>query len=343
MMKKHKTLCVISLGLMLTSCASRPAGNTVSPKKKKNVKTAQVIKTEPQELPKKPEIKHKGDYDFYTVNIADASKNNSTVSYGSIVSASPENYTISKTYFPSVGQNFRQRFLVIHYTALNDEKSISVLTQQSVSAHYLVNDLDDKDIYQLVDENKRAYHAGISYWKGFTQLNDNAVGIEIVNPGYTMINGSKVFSPYPDYQFKKVAALIKDIADRYMIPATNILGHSDIAPTRKQDPGPLFPWKRLYTEYNLGMWYDDAVKMSFISQNTPEIFDTQAATAPFIFKYQSMLKDFGYDINPSGTADTTTQKTIEAFQYHFRPEKYDGIMDIETYSILQALLQKYPK
>lgn len=292
---------------------------------------------------KKPEITHIGNYDFFPQNIADSSKNNNTTSYGSIVSAKPAGYKVTKDYFPSMGQNFRQRFLILHYTALDNEKSAMVLTQQSVSSHYLVNDTNDNEIYQLVDENKRAFHTGISYWRGFEQLNDNSIGIEIVNKGYTTVEGKKVFVDYPESQFRKVAALAKDIVTRYQMPPTNVLGHSDIAPTRKQDPGPTFPWKRLYNEYQIGMWYDDATKQYFISQMTPEEFEVQLSSAPFIFNYQTMLKNFGYKIELSGANDTTTQKVVEAFQYHFRPEKCDGIMDIETYAILRALLQKYPK
>ena len=86
-----------------------------------------------------------------------------------------------KDYFPAVAQNFRQKYIILHYTALNDEKSVSVLTQQSVSSHYLVNNLGDKDIYQLVDENKRSYHAGISAWRNDKMLNDTSIGIETVS------------------------------------------------------------------------------------------------------------------------------------------------------------------
>src|SRR5690606_35770221 len=138
---------------------------------------------------------------------------------------------------------FRQRYLILHYTALDEEKSVRVLTQQAVSSHYLVNNLGDREIYQLVDENKRAYHAGISAWRNDKSMNDTSIGIEIVNDGYKMDSlNQRQFFPYSEAQFKKIAALTKDIVDRYQIPPTNVLGHSDIAPVRKQDPGPLFPW-----------------------------------------------------------------------------------------------------
>ena len=336
---KRNLLYFTSLGLILTSCA--PQKNI----KKTTIPVVNVVKKLPIEAPTpaKPEVSHLSGYDFFTRNIADASKNDNTISYGSIVGAKPFGYEVTKNYFPAVAQNFRQRFLILHYTALNNEKSINVLTTQSVSSHYLVNDVDDKEIYQLVDENKRSYHAGISHWRGFEQLNDTSIGIEIVNAGYTTTAGQKVFVEFPEWQIKKIAALIKDISTRYAIPAQYILAHSDIAPTRKQGPGPTFPWKRLYNEYQIGMWYDEATKQNFVNQTIPEEFELKTSTAPFIFQYQTMLKDFGYGLNQSGSVDDATKKTVEAFQYHFRPERCDGIMDIETFAILQALIQKYPK
>ena len=165
------------------------------------------------EKEKKGEIVHIGTEDFYKVNIADSTKNNNTISYGSIVSAKPKKYTITKTYFPSLGQGFRQRFIILHYTALDNEKSIRVLTQQSVSSHDLVSDLDDHEIFQLVDENKRAYHAGISSWKNSNNLNDSSIGIEIVNTGYVVDSlGKRQFQAFPEHQIEKIAVLVKDIS-----------------------------------------------------------------------------------------------------------------------------------
>lgn len=338
-----KFLYLTSLALTLSSCATQ---KKVTPVKPTTPKPAQPTAQTPKPVAPaqtKPQVNQIGNNDFFTTNIADASKNDNTISYGSIVSAKPYAYTVTKNYFPAVAQNFRQRFIILHYTALNNEKSISVLTQQSVSAHYLVNDTNDPEIYQLVDENKRAYHAGISHWRGFEQLNDTSIGIEIVNAGYTTVEGKKVFVEFPEWQIKKVAALVKDLANRYQVPPAYILAHSDIAPTRKQDPGSTFPWKRLYDEYQIGMWYDEATKQNFVNQTIPEEFAMQVNTPQFLFKIQSMFKNFGYGLEQSGMNDDATKKTIEAFQYHFRPQLCDGIMDVETYAILQALLQKYPK
>ena len=337
----RKTLYIICLSAMAFSCT------TQKPVQKK---TTVVKKTTPTVNPApvaavstKPTIAKDHGVEFYRQNIGDITKNDNTASYGSLVSAKPKGYNIVKNYFPALAQNFRQRFLILHYTALDHDKSINVLTNQAVSSHYLVNDLADNEIYQLVDENKRAYHSGISTWRKDKNLNDNSIGIEIVNAGYTTdSSGKKIFVPFSEEQIKKVAALCKDIIERYNIPPTNFLAHSDIAPTRKQDPGPLFPWKKLYQEYGIGMWYDEESKQSFMNQLNPEIFVAEQNTASFVFKVQTLLQQFGYDINPSGTWDKENIKVVEAFQYHFRPHNYDGVVDMETWAILQALLQKYP-
>lgn len=331
----RNSLYFIGLGLTIISCGSQ---NNI----KKVVATPKPAIITPQVVAPKPPIKHE-EGDYYTTNISDPKKNDNTISYGSIVSANPSRYKVVKTHFPAVAQNFRQRYVILHYTALNDEKSVSVLTQQTVSSHYLVNSYDDNEIYQLVDENKRAYHAGISYWRKDQNLNDISIGIEIVNGGYTADSaGTKTFPGFPEEQVKKVAALVKDLATRYNIPATNILAHSDIAPTRKQDPGPMFPWKKLYDDYQIGMWYDDATKLNFISQTLPQDFTAQYNTAVFVMKVQIALNKFGYQLDQSGTWDKATKQTIEAFQYHFRPEISNGVLDVETWAILQALIQKYP-
>lgn len=326
----------MGLSCLMISCSAQriePQRNTVPQKT-----NAALPKT-----PQKPEITLSHGVEFYRQNIGDVSKNDNTISHGSLVSAKPEGYVISKTFFPAVAQNFRQRYLILHYTALDEEKSVRVLTQQAVSSHYLVNNRDDREIYQLVDENKRAYHAGVSVWRNDKNLNDASIGIEIVNQGYVLDSvGKKVFSPYDKAQIKKVAALVKDIVERYQIPAVNVLGHSDIAPTRKQDPGPLFPWKKLYDDYNIGMWYDEEVKQKFMNEITPEVFALEQNSISFITKVQNALRKFGYDIGTTGVWNRDNTKVVEAFQYRFRPEIYDGVVDRETWAILQALNQKYP-
>ena len=142
------------------------------------------------------------------------------------------------------------------------------------------------------------------------------------------------FYPFTDDQIKKVAVLLKDIIARYNLEPTSILGHSDIAPQRKQDPGPLFPWEELYKDYQIGMWYDEDAKSSFM---------TSYSTLTTPFEVQTQLEKFGYKVDKTGQYDKQTTNVIRAFQFHFRPAKYDGIMDSETYAILLALNTKYKK
>ena len=335
----RNTLSIISLGFLVISCGTQKNSQTVVTKET----MPKVSPAKPVIPVHKPKVQRDHGVDFFRENIADITKNDNTVSYGSIVSANPAGYKVVKSFFPAMGQNFRQKYIILHYTALDDDKSVSVLTQQSVSSHYLVNDLGDNEIYQLVDENKRAYHAGISAWRKDKMLNDTSIGIEIVNAGYkTDASGMKVFPDFSEAQIKKVAALVKDLAQRYMVAPTNILGHSDIAPTRKQDPGPKFPWKQLYEEYQIGMWYDEDTKQNFYNTAVLEDYAMQMSVPSFLFNIQSALRDFGYDLNPNGIYDDATKKTIETFQYHFRPQNYSGMVDAETWAILQALNQKYP-
>ena len=182
-----------------------------------------------------------------------------------------------------------------------------------------------------MDENKRAWHAGVSDWKGRNNLNDTSIGIEIVNDG----DVSGTFVPYKDFQIKEVAVLVKYLADKYEIPATNILGHSDIAPQRKSDPGPLFPWRELYTQYNIGMWYDNETKNNYERE-----YETKLSMTP-VSDVQRELNKFGYGISITGSWDKQTKNVIKAFQHHFRPSNYNGEMDVETFAILKALNEKY--
>lgn len=338
----RKTLYIIGLSAFVFSCTSQQNAKKKQYIPRTPVAQAKTGVSKTGEKPK-PQVTSEHGVEFFTTNIADITKNDNTASYGSIVSAKPAGYKVVKTYFPAIAQNFRQRYLILHYTALPDDKSITVLTQQSVSAHYLVNNTGDNEIYQLVDENKRSYHAGVSVWRNDKNLNDTSIGIEIVNAGYMAdATGKKTFVAFDDAQVRKVAALVKDIVARYNIPATNVLAHSDIAPTRKQDPGPLFPWKKLYDEYQIGMWYDEATKQNFYNSATSTDFQLKYNDPAFIYGVQAQLQKFGYGLDMTGKWDDATKKTVEAFQYHFRPQNSEGIMDAETFAILQALIQKYP-
>ncbi|MCL2893579.1 N-acetylmuramoyl-L-alanine amidase [Brenneria tiliae] len=237
--------------------------------------------------------------------------------------------------------NRRVRFLVMHYTAIDFKASITALTGSSVSAHYLVPDpsdntyieagFEDMRLFNLVDENERAWHAGVSSWAGRSNLNDTSIGIETVNLA-TDNNGEFVFPPYNSTQIEAIKQLAANILQRYPdITPTNVVGHSDIAPGRKSDPGAAFPWKELY-DAGVGAWYEDATRQHYQAQ-----FDeTLPAKADIIAK----LNTYGYETSAADT-ESGYKNLIQAFQLHFRQQNYDGILDAETAAVLYALVDKY--
>lgn len=248
-----------------------------------------------------------------------------------------KNYHVNADSLPSIGQDYRVKFLILHYTALDYPTSMRVLTKQAVSSHYLVNSENNNEIDILVSEDARAWHAGVSFWDGRTNLNDSSIGIEIVNQGYTEYGGKKYFFEYPSYQIQKVAALAKNIIERYKIEPNYVLGHSDIAPQRKEDPGPLFPWEKLYRDYQIGAWYEDYDKQYYETQFLPEY----ASDSIFIKTVQQDFARYGYEIEATGEWDEKSTRVVSIFQMHFRPANYDGVLDRETWAILKALIKKY--
>ena len=237
--------------------------------------------------------------------------------------------------FTAKSQDSRAQFLILHYTAIDHPTSLRVLTEQAVSSHYLVSDgigdvpgNEKSVIYQLVDENRRAYHAGVSYWKGHTQLNASSIGIEIVNLGYRDSPEGRKYFDFPKAQMDQVLALVKDIVKRHDIKPDRILGHSDIAPQRKSDPGPRFAWKRLADE-GLIPWFDEAA----VTQKKVEY----EAMLPNVEWFQKKLEEFGYAVSLSGEMDKATRSVITAFQLRFRPANFDGKPDAETAAILDAM------
>jgi N-acetylmuramoyl-L-alanine amidase len=156
----------------------------------------------------------------------------------------------------AVSQASRVRSIVLHYTSVDDASSMRLLSKGKVSAHYLVS--DSGRTYRLVDENRAAWHAGASSWYGNIAMNSTSIGVEVVNPGWTDgPDGKPLWHPYNERQLRALTILLRDIIQRHGIAPENVVGHSDIAPQRKVDPGPLFPWKAL-AEAGLGRWYDEA-------------------------------------------------------------------------------------
>ena len=232
--------------------------------------------------------------------------------------------------------NYRQMFLVMHYTVANFTKSVDLLTNY-LSAHYLVPKgfhNGKRVVYQLVPEDKRAWTQGVSKWGSRQNLNDQGISIEIVNQGFTDLpNGNRIWYPFDAAQIKSVIELSKDIINRYKIKPTNVIGHSDCAPLRKEDPGPLFPWKKLF-DAGIGAW-PDQMDVDYFKKQMPSSMEIN------VKEYQLALKKYGYDIQPTGAYDLATKAVVKRFQMHFRNSKFDGIMDVETFAILKALLRKY--
>lgn len=222
-------------------------------------------------------------------------------------------------------QDSRVEFIVVHYTATGKAASLKILSEHNVSSHYLITDDPRPEVYQLVDESRRAWHAGISEWYGRTDMNAGSIGIEIVNQG----GSGTLWAPYSDAQIETLITLLHDIAQRHQIKPHNIVGHSDIAPQRKVDPGPLFPWKRL-ADAGLGRWYSEQKK----KQAEQEFM---IAGMPDTLWVQNELTRAGYPVAQHGELDRATRNVVAAFQMRYRPARYDGIPDLETMAILQAL------
>jgi N-acetylmuramoyl-L-alanine amidase len=219
--------------------------------------------------------------------------------------------------------------ILLHYTGMPDAQAALqrlCAPDSKVSSHYLV--FEDGRIVQCVPESERAWHAGVSYWGGETDINSCSIGIEIANPGHDF--------GYPDFPARQIAAVIalcRGIIARRRIRPDRVLAHSDVAPARKQDPGEKFPWRSL-SDSGVGLWVPPAP----IGDG-----DTRlgiGATGEAVRELQSDLAAYGYDVTATGDYDIQTGEAVSAFQRHFRPALVDGAADDSTRKTLAALLEK---
>ena len=212
------------------------------------------------------------------------------------------------------------KFVIIHYTGMQSEiESIKRLKsiKFKVSCHYLIN--RKGQVIQMVDDNKIAWHAGKSKWKKFINLNDNSIGVELVNKGHKF--GYQNFS---QKQIKSLISLCKNLKKKYSIKKENFLGHSDIAPLRKIDPGEKFPWKKLST-YSLGRWYKKSKGKFKINEKKIDIVFFQN------------LKKLGYRYFSIKKRNTKDKKIIRSFQQHYLPNNVTGKIDYKTLKISHFL------
>ncbi len=229
--------------------------------------------------------------------------------------------------YQSVGQDSRVQFIVLHYTSSDLPRSLYLLTGKDVSSHYLIAE-QPATIYRLVDENRRAWHAGNSQWNGRTWLNSSSIGIEMVNQGYTETPQGRIWQPWSEQQIDALVLLLKDIMQRHGLTAASVIGHSDIAPQRKVDPGPAFPWQRLAQE-GLILWPEPqavAIHLQIFTQQLPSTL-----------WFQQQLAKVGYAVPEHGEFDQATRNVVAAFQMKYRPDLYDGEPDAHTAAMLLAL------
>ena len=267
-------------------------------------------------------------------------------------------------YIESANQNSRVDYVVIHATSANYAESVRLLTTRTgrpVSAHYLIPDENDPTyghrrlrLHQFVKESERAWHAGVSYWGGDRGLNARSIGIEIVNEFSCVLDMSAVedsgsaaaehsgpdaivcdFPPFSEAQIEMLIELLRGIQQRHpRIGPLDFVAHSDIAVPhrRRSDPGPLFPWRRLYEE-GIGAWYDEETRLRYMAQFVDQL--------PTVERLQTALLRLGYMVEPTGELDYQTLFAVRAFQMHFRPSDYGGVPDVETVAILWSLIDKY--
>ncbi|MBP7065988.1 N-acetylmuramoyl-L-alanine amidase [Ferrovibrio sp.] len=220
--------------------------------------------------------------------------------------------------------------VVLHYTGMRSaEDALRRLTdpEAKVSAHYVID--EDGSLIRLVSEEARAWHAGMAFWRGVRDVNARSIGIELVNPGHEF-----GYRPFPDAQIATLVELLAGIKARHNIPSAGFVGHSDVAPQRKEDPGELFPWARL-AKAGFGLWPSADFRAS---PHAPELRPGMNSGA--VLDLQVALDRIGYGIEGSGMFDPMTESAVRAFQRHWRPARIDGIADPETTSLIHHIAQR---
>ncbi len=221
--------------------------------------------------------------------------------------------------------------LVVHYTGMaSGRAALERLCdpEAKVSAHYLIE--EDGRIFALVPEDRRAWHAGVSFWAGETDINACSIGIELVNPGHEF--GYRAF---PEAQMMALIDLAQQIVRRYDISPVRVLGHSDVAPERKEDPGELFDWKRL-AEHGVGFWPKHVPGDLAVPGDRAVLQPGDQGRAVQTLRQQ--IARIGYRLEVGDCYDPQMKLVVAAMQRHFRPGRIDGVADAQTQAIVRALL-----
>ena len=221
--------------------------------------------------------------------------------------------------------------LLLHYTGTPSAASALERLRDAaakVSAHYVVD--EDGTVFRLVREEHRAWHAGVASWAGATDINARSIGIELVNPGHEW-----GYRPFPEAQMISLVGLARAILGRHPIPAERVLAHSDVAPSRRRDPGELFDWRRLAAD-GIGVVADAAPPSGAAATLAP------GDSGPEIRALRAKLASFGYGVGVGAAYDGLTETVVRAFQRHYRPAAVDGRADRATLATLDDLLRRRP-
>ena len=240
---------------------------------------------------------------------------------------------MSLSIIPAPSPNFNERLhpvdmLVLHYTGMKDGPSALARMrdpQSQVSAHYMVE--EDGRVFALVAEDKRAWHAGQSWWQGDEDLNSRSIGVEIVNGGHEF-----GLSPYPDEQIAAVIELCQGVLSRWPVPPSRIVAHSDIAPDRKEDPGEWFPWQQL-AEAGVGLWPREKPPVEAWMRHGAAPGDAGIT----VDGLREALAEIGYRIDRQGPFDEALAAVVRAFQRRWRPARITGHGDVETLALAHAV------
>lgn len=231
-------------------------------------------------------------------------------------------------------QDSRVQYIVLHYTSSNLAESLATLSRGQVSSHYLIG--EDGHVWQLVDDHARAWHAGESQWQGRTYLNATSLGIELVNLGYTdEADGTRRWHAYDPRQIRALKALLAELLQRHQLSPERVLGHSDIAPGRKVDPGPLFPWTELAAEGLAQAPSERSIAQARLA------LASQVPTADW---FAERLRKLGYlapwYVLTADSEQVQLRKALSAFQLRYRPSDFNGEPDLASAALLAALTER---